>query len=429
MRVLHASLASMAALAVVSMCGGPAMADGVEIDNGFFKRWYSKEARRAVSEPIPLGKLLKSPKNYKNVYFRSWVRFHREEQLSTPEYTRFNERFTNFSIWPKESRLWVEAERLRDHPFVFAAKDDKLSYQIAQLNKYDLVMIFGRVHSDYLGKPWIEVLSIDKESKATLSDAILTHISVAESLESDGWFREANDEYSRVQSYDLTSELAAEMWKRKGKNFINAQMPAEASYSLMKSVALAGSDFESHLWLAESLTLEGKAARALAAARQALRLRGRVARAYALIGHNVRVLALQELDQLGIDVTKERGADIKRKREEVRPRYRYGSRRYTKTDVARTDVSYYISQKDKETVLNYLNTALREGRKAVYLDSADPQADRWLKATEKAIQEFDARLSKVESVRKGAGDAKDGEGEGDAEPDGDANTAGTSGEK
>jgi tetratricopeptide (TPR) repeat protein len=406
------------------MGGGAAIADGVELDNGFFKRVYSKETRLSLSEPIPLQKLLDAPKNYKNVYFRSWVRFHREEQLSTPEYTRFNERFSNFSIWPNEARLWVEAERLRDHPFVFAAKDDKLSYQIAQLKKYDLIMIFARVHSDYLGKPWIEVLSIDKEAKATLSDALLTHISVAEALETDGWYREANDEYSRVQSYDLTDDLAAEMWKRKGKNFINAQMPAEASYSLMKSVALAGDDYEAHLWLAESLTLEGKSAKALTAARQALRLRGRVARAYALIGHNVRVLALQELDQLGIDVTKERGEDIKRKREEVRPRYRYGNRRYTKTDVARTDVSYYISQKDKDTVLTYLNTALREGRKAVYLDSTDPQADRWLKATEKAIEEFDARLSKVEGARKG--DVK--ESDSADTPAGD-DAAGTSGEK
>ncbi|MHC5022094.1 MAG: hypothetical protein ACYTGX_18705, partial [Planctomycetota bacterium] len=109
----------------------------------------------------------------------------------------------------------------------------------------------------------------------------------------------------------------------------------------------------------------------------------------------MQVLALQELDALGIDVTKERTTDLKRKREAVRPRYRYGSRRYTKADVAKTDVSYYIGQKDKDKILAYLNTALREGNKAVYLDNTDAQAQRWLDATKKAIAEFDARLTKV----------------------------------
>ncbi len=401
MRVLHASFASIAALVIL---GGSASADGLELDNGFFKRWYSKETRRSFSEPVSLKRVAANPENYRNVYFRAWVRFHREEQISIPEFSRFNERNMNFSVWPADAKLWIEKERLADFPFLYALKDDKMPYQLSQLKKYDLVLIFARVHGKFQGRPLIEVLRIDKEAKSTLSDALLTHISVAESLEGDRWYREANDEYSRVQRYDLMPSLAAEMWKRKGKNFINAQMPSEASYSLLKSIEIDNKDYESHLWLAESLTQEGKSAKALTAARRALRLRGRLARAYALIGHAVQVLALQELDALGIDMSNEASTDLKRKRESVRPRYRYGSRRYTKADVARSDVSYYISQKDKDRILAFLNTALREGRKAVYLDGSDAQASRWLDATKKAIAEFDARLSRVENARAGDGE-------------------------
>ncbi|MHC5022093.1 MAG: hypothetical protein ACYTGX_18700 [Planctomycetota bacterium] len=276
MRVLKASLASVAAL---TMLAGSTFADGNDLDNGIFKRIYSKETRRVFSEPIPLEQVLKNPKNYRNTHFRCWVRFHREESLTTPEYTRFNEGFMNFSVWPAEAKLWIEAERLADHPFVFAKKDDEINYQVAQLKKYDLVLLFAKVHTAYMDKPWIEVFGIERESKSTLSDAVLTHMSVAESLEGDGWFREANDEYSRVQRYEIATNLAAETWKRKGRNFLMAQMPAEASYSLKKSIDLAGKDYETHLWLAESLTQEGKNAQALTAARRALRLRGRLARA------------------------------------------------------------------------------------------------------------------------------------------------------
>ena len=58
---------------------------------------------------------------------------------------------------------------------------------------------------------------------------------------------------------------------------------------------------------------------------------------------------------------------------------------------------------------------MREGRKSLFLDPLDAQANQWLNASKKALEEFDQRIKEAEEKRRGAAEeAAPTEGEGDA---------------
>ena len=371
--------------------GVAAQAGEDELDRGIFKVLYSREVGRSVSTPIPFARILANPLNYLNTYVRTWVRFHREESLETPEYTPFNrEKYMNFSVWDADAKLWEEAVRLADMPFCFVEKDDRLTYEVAQLQKYDLLLVYGKVHTVFLGRPWIEVIRIERASKATLTDAVLTHISVGEAFQKDGMVRHAIDEYDRVLQYNIMDDLAGEMWKRKGRNYLDESVhdTEKAIYSLDKARNYRPADPEVHLWYADALARATKFHEALRAARESLRLKGRQARAYALIGLCWREVVITQMENLGIRVT-EKAIDERRKRmESVRPRDRL--RVGVSLAAERVETHYAIGDKTKNDLRADLETALREGQKAVQLDPEDAEAGKWLEATKSVLADFDA---------------------------------------
>lgn len=418
-RTWRITLAGLAAVTLLAGAGTTARAGEDEIDRGFFKQLYSKQAGRFYQEPVSLTTIRKNPQNYLNVYFRSWVRFHREESLDTPEYTPFNrEKYMNFSVWAQDARLWEEAARINDLPFCFAEKDDRVVYQVTQLGQYDMMLIYGVVRSVFMEEPWIEVIEIEKAAKSTLNDALLTHISFAESLVADGGGdldSEAIDEYTRALSYDVTSDVAAELWKRKGLIYLKLKRYDEALYTLRQSIGHFADDPSAHLALAEAAAGAGRYTDGLRAAQHALRLEGRQARAYALIGRCWRESTLKRLEALGINVSEQIAEALRRRREDVRPSQRYRGQRQAATDAAQ--VSFLISDETKRKLRDDLEAAVREGRKALFLDPIDAEANSWLQASKKALEEFDQRIKEAEEKRRGAAEEAapaEGEGEGDA---------------
>lgn len=408
---------TLAGLAAITLSGmaGTARAGEDELDRGFFKKFYSKQAQRFYQEPISLTAIRKNPQNYLNVYFRSWVRFHREENLETPEYTPFTrEKYMNFSVWAQDARLWEEAARINDLPFCFAEKDDRVVYQIAQLGAYDMLLVYGVVRTVFMGEPWVEIIDVEKATKSTLNDAILTHISVAESLVEQGAEIEAVDEYTRALSYDLTSDVSAELWKRKGLIYLKLNRYDEAMYTLRQSIAHFADDPSAHLAYAEASAGAERYQDGLRAAQHALRLQGRQARAYALIGRCWRELTLKRLEALGINVSEQISDAIRRRREDVRPAQRYRGQGRAGTDAVQ--VSFLISEETKRKLRDDLDQAVREGKKAVILDPLDADAQQWFNASQKALSEFDQRIKEAEEKRRGAAEAGEGT-EGEGEPD------------
>ena len=409
---------TLAGLAAIAFLGGTgtARAGEDELDRGFFKQVYSKQAGRYYQEPVSLSAIRKNPQNYLNVYFRAWVRFHREENLETPEYTPFTrEKHMNFSVWAHDARLWEEAARINDLPFCFAEKDDRVVYKIASLGQYDMMLIYGVVRTVYMNEPWIDVIDIEKATKSTLNDALLTHISFAESLadESGDLDAEAIDEYTRALSYDVTNDVAAELWKRKGLIYLKAKRYDEALYTLRQSIGHFADDPAAHLALAEAAAGAGRYQDGLRAAQHALRLEGKQARAYALIGYCWRELTLRRLEALGINVSEQLAEALRRRREDVRPAQRYRGQREAGTD--QSQASHLISAETKQKLRDELEQAVREGRKSLFLDPLDAQANQWLNASKKALEEFDQRIKEAEEKRRGAAEeAAPTEGEGDA---------------
>jgi len=393
------TLGALAALALASSAP-TARAGEDEIDRGIFKKIYSKQAARYYREPISLSAIRANPENYLNVYFRAWVRFHREENLETPEYTPFSrEKFMNFSLWSADAKLWMESERMNDLPFCFAEKDDRIVYEIAQLHEYDMLLVYGRVRAVFLNEPWVEIIDVERSSKSTLNTAVLTHISVAEAMATDGLELEAIDEYTRALSYDLTDDVAAELWKRKGLIYLSNDRYAESIYALKKSVGLWPDSADTHLALAEASARAERYSDGLRAAQHALRMQGRQARAYALIGLCWRELTLKRLESLGINVSEKLGEALRRRRENIRPRDRFRGLGRQGTD--EVQVSYLISEETKRKLREDLEQAVREGRKAIYLDPTDPDAGQWLAGSKKALEEFDTRIKEAEARRRG----------------------------
>ncbi len=424
-------------LGLVGPGGTPARADEDELDHGIFKLIYSPEARREIADPIPLKRVLNNPSNYLNVYVRVWCRFHREESLETPEYTPFNrEKYMNFSVWDADSRLWVEEERMNDLPFLFAPKDDKLVYEVARLQKYDTILVYGLVRTVFLGKPWIEVIRVTRSGKSTLNDAVLTHISVAEHLAGKQMYRHAVDELDRALGYTTTDDLTGELWKWKGRWLLAGQMTTEAVWSLEQARGYRTGDAEVYLWLAEAQLKTAMSSgvsryywEALSAARKSLWHQGRQSRAYAIIGAAWREITLSQMESLGIVVA------VKREKKEadtsrIRPRDRSRATiAGVRTEAEALQVARQaITEATKSELRSGLLTAEREGQKAVTLDQTDMDAARWLEETKKALADFDRRMAEIEKKRKEAEEAGAHEApEGEAAPEG-AAPEGDSGE-
>ncbi|MCI0343331.1 MAG: hypothetical protein L0216_19665 [Planctomycetales bacterium] len=414
-------------LAVGSVgAGGAARADEDELDHGIFKLIYSPEARREIADPIPLRRVLNNPSNYLNVYVRVWCRFHREESLETPEYTPFNrEKYMNFSAWDADARLWVEEERMNDLPFLFAPKDDRLVYEVARLQKYDTILVYGLVRTVFLGKPWIEVIRVTRSGKSTLNDAVLTHISVADHLAGKQMYKHAVDELDRALGYTTTDELTGELWKWKGRWQLAGQMTTEAVWSLEQARGYRTTDAEVYLWLAEAQLKTAMASgvsryywEALSSARKSLWHQGRQSRAYAIVGASWREITISQMESLGI-VTVVR----KERKESDSSRIRPRDRSRTTTGGVRTEQEQLavarqaITEATKSELRNGLLTAEREGQKAVTLDPTDMDAARWLEETKNALKDFDRKMAEIEERAKKAEREALGEGgEGAAPP-------------
>lgn len=130
-------------------------------------------------KPVSLRELAANATSYKHQDVKFTAIFHRRnEQIFVPLLTTFNsEKFTSFSMWPSDAKLWEESDRLLSVPTLYIPKDHKDLTILANADRYALFLIRGQVVGDFDDKPFIEVFWIEEVEQAVYTDEALASLS------------------------------------------------------------------------------------------------------------------------------------------------------------------------------------------------------------------------------------------------------------
>lgn len=112
---------------------------------------------------VALTRIVADPSAYKglDVEFDGMF-YRREETIWSHYYTPFvPEDYLSFSLWPVDARVWELEGRLQAVPTLYMRKTNEEMQELLAVRPYDRVLITGNLKSDYEGRPWIEVHSVD----------------------------------------------------------------------------------------------------------------------------------------------------------------------------------------------------------------------------------------------------------------------------
>jgi tetratricopeptide (TPR) repeat protein len=169
-------------------------------------------------QPVELEQLLSAPEQFQTSLVKFTCVFAELGNLFDTLHTNFRpERYYNLVVWDDDAKLWDPAVRSDPLLSVYLSKDLKFTEGLADLHKYQVVEIIGRVTSVADGRPWLDVTKIRPVTGAgAFSDNSIYHIQQALALGNDGvrdladeHFLEALKEPLPPQGHALVQEMRA----------------------------------------------------------------------------------------------------------------------------------------------------------------------------------------------------------------------------
>jgi len=362
-----------------------------EIDRGGFKLLYSKDTKLIHRKPISLAELQGNPRAYLNLPIKLRVRFHRVEKgLFVPEFTPFTPEYhINFSAWDANSQLWDEETMKVDYPLLFVEKDEMTAQDLIRLNKFDIIEIYGEVVSLFKNKPWFQVTRIWLEKKSPLTNTLFSHIRLAEDMFEKGLFDLCVGELDRILNYELSSDLAAMLNKRKGQSLLNQSKYTEAERAFAQSREHRSEDAAVYRGWAISLMHMGEYARALDLFESSLIYKAKQASVYASMGYCRAKVADLEIQGLSADkdyLKKVRPEDIRRRDKKIRTEYDPGKVEVTQKIRERLTAESY------EGIIHTFDLAVLDCRKALFIEPTHADALEWQASIEKRLAAFKKRM-------------------------------------
>lgn len=397
-----AKVAGMVWIALL-VCGWAASVDAAtdEIDRGAFKMLYSRDTQVVHRKAVALKALAENPRAYLNLPIKVRVRFHRVEKgLFVPEFTPFGpESHISFSAWDAGSPLWSETVMKEDFPFMFVEKDTGAAQDLVRLRQFDIVEIFGEVVSLFEDKPWFEVTRIWLEKKSPLTTTLFSHIRLAEDMYEKGMYDLCVGELDRILGYELSADLAAMLYKRKGESLLIQNKYPEAAEAFAQSAYYSPEDAEVFKGWGTALMQQGEYAWAFQNLENSLVYHAKQAPVYARMGYCRAKMADALIKQLSVDedaIQALKPEDIRRRDKQVRDEY----------DPGRLGVTAKIRERiTEEAFLDIIKTydlAILDCRKALFIDPTLTSALDWQQSIEKRLAAFKDKYKKPEEPVKPA---------------------------
>lgn len=130
-------------------------------------------------KPVSLREIAANATSFKHQDVKFVAIFHRRnEQIYVPLLTTFNsEKYTSFSAWPADAKLWDESERLTSVPTIYLPKDHADLTVLANAQRYALFLVRGQVVGDFDDKPFIEVFWLEELEPSVYTESALASLS------------------------------------------------------------------------------------------------------------------------------------------------------------------------------------------------------------------------------------------------------------
>jgi tetratricopeptide (TPR) repeat protein len=130
-----------------------------------------------------------------------------DENLWEAYYTSMSEHhFYNFSVWPEGAKLWAAEGWESAVDTLYVNKDGPNFIDFLELKKFEIVVIRGRVMSDFQGKPWIDCFYVEPVGGPVYTDSSIEKLILGTTQKGDRFNAAATHSLERALEGTLPDE-------------------------------------------------------------------------------------------------------------------------------------------------------------------------------------------------------------------------------